>query len=100
MLLWLALFNLISMSKADKALSGNLFEMFKMCQQSPDQCGTNSECCTFKQQDASVTGKFCITDKQKEYEKNGFTVTAWKGTFTDEFNKVWDWQCAPPPPTP
>lgn len=65
-------------------------------------CETGSECCDFESERTGESGKFCMTEVQKDGD--------WTGTYVDNDNKPWTWQCLsskpeepkpqPPPPAP
>ena len=66
----------------------SVYQEFAPCRFDPCQNET-VECCTFDNQ-LEDKGRFCMT----EYQKDG----AWNGTYRDNLNNTWQWDCIVPPP--
>ena len=63
----------------------NLWDEFGSCYQS--DCPSGSECCLFTD-NKRLNGDFCMTEKQKAGQYNGF--------YTDEFDTEFNWKCKEP----
>merc|ERR1712023_225290 len=100
MIVALALLALMSSVAAQPRPRQRLYIEFGSCYNTV--CEAGAECCNFESERTGESGKFCMTETQKD--------GSWSGEYVDNDNKPWTYQCLTskpedpkpyvPPPTP